>query len=173
MNVDTREPIVITFHVEPDGVFYSSNMGHRREVSWEDVHSITKVLHAREATCKRLGYATFHSPDGFETAHEAYDVSVTYRIDNIELLRDSLIDLLARREKGPQDRKVNHPSHYGGGDNPYETIKVIRAWKLDFSLGNAVKYISRAGKKDGESTVDDLKKALWYIQNKIDELEQG
>ena len=43
--------------------------------------------------------------------------------------------------------QVNHPSHYGGKDNPYEAIKVIDAWNLDFCLGNVVKYISRAGKK--------------------------
>lgn len=169
MKVDAREPITITFQVvQGDEIILLSSKRHCREVSWEDVRSIASVLHASEATSKSLGFATFHSPDGFEVAHDEYDmVSVTYRIDNIESLRDWLADLLARREK------INHPSHYGGGDNPYETIKVIRAWKLDFSLGNAVKYISRAGKKNGESTVDDLKKALWYIQNKIDELEQG
>ena len=42
---------------------------------------------------------------------------------------------------------VDHPSHYGGADNPYEAIKVIEAWQLGFCLGNTVKYISRAGKK--------------------------
>ena len=40
---------------------------------------------------------------------------------------------------------VNHPNHYGGEDNIYEAIKVIDAWELGFSLGNTVKYISRAG----------------------------
>ena len=40
---------------------------------------------------------------------------------------------------------VNHPIHYGGKDNEYEAIKVIDAWDLGFSLGNTVKYISRAG----------------------------
>ena len=63
---------------------------------------------------------------------------------------------------------VNHPDHYGGKDNPYEAIKVIRAWELGFSLGNAVKYISRAGKKDPSKRLEDLKKALWYIQEEID-----
>lgn len=45
---------------------------------------------------------------------------------------------------------VNHPSHYGGADNPYEAIKVVEAWDLGFCLGNTVKYISRAGKKVSE-----------------------
>lgn len=63
--------------------------------------------------------------------------------------------------------KVSHPDYYGGVMNPYEAIKVIDAWKLDFSLGNAVKYISRAGKKSKECEIEDLEKAVWYIHHKI------
>jgi len=69
------------------------------------------------------------------------------------------------------ENNVNHPPHYGGGDNPYETIKVIEAWELDFCLGNAVKYISRAGKKDPTKERDDLLKAVWYLNRKIDQLD--
>lgn len=66
---------------------------------------------------------------------------------------------------------VNHPAHYGSGkDDPYETIKVIDAWELDFCLGNAVKYLSRAGKKG--DVIEDLKKAIWYITHKIELLEK-
>jgi hypothetical protein len=61
---------------------------------------------------------------------------------------------------------VNHPDHYGGKDNPYEAIKVIEAWGLGFHLGNAVKYIARAGKKG--DTLQDLRKAIWYIQRYIE-----
>jgi hypothetical protein len=68
---------------------------------------------------------------------------------------------------------VNHPVHYGGEDNMYEAIKVIEAWELDFHLGNTVKYISRAGKKGGDKELQDLKKALWYLQRKIDNLENA
>jgi translation initiation factor 2B subunit (eIF-2B alpha/beta/delta family) len=56
-------------------------------------------------------------------------------------------------------------------DNPYEAIKVIEAWGLNFSLGNAVKYISRAGKKSKKTTIEDLKKAATYIQFEIRRLE--
>lgn len=66
---------------------------------------------------------------------------------------------------------VNHPSHYGGEDNPYEAIKVIEAWNLGFCLGNAVKYISRAGKKDKSKEVEDLEKAVWYLQREINRLK--
>lgn len=64
---------------------------------------------------------------------------------------------------------VNHPAHYGGAANPYEAIKVIDAWGLGFSLGNAVKYIARAGKKD--DLLQDLRKARWYLDHEIERLE--
>jgi hypothetical protein len=66
---------------------------------------------------------------------------------------------------------VDHPSHYGGADSPYEAIKVIDAWGLGFSLGNTVKYISRAGKKG--SKIEDLKKARWYLDHEIERLENA
>ena len=66
---------------------------------------------------------------------------------------------------------VNHPNHYGGEDNTYEAIKVIEAWDLDFHIGNTVKYISRAGKKGTDQELQDLKKALWYLERKIKNLE--
>lgn len=71
-----------------------------------------------------------------------------------------------------ENESINHPEHYGG-DNTYEAIKVIEAWNLDkcFYLGNVVKYISRAGKKDKSKEIEDLKKALWYLDRKIKTLE--
>jgi len=68
---------------------------------------------------------------------------------------------------------VNHPNHYGGEDNPYEVIKVIEAWDLNFHLGNTVKYVSRAGKKNKDEELQDLKKALWYLEREISNLEKN
>lgn len=51
------------------------------------------------------------------------------------------------------------PAHYN--QQEIQPITVINAWALGFSLGNCVKYISRAGKKSGESELDDLRKARW------------
>jgi hypothetical protein len=67
---------------------------------------------------------------------------------------------------------INHPQHYGG-DTTYEVIKVIEAWGLDasFCLGNTVKYIARAGKK-GNNKLEDLQKALWYLQREVDKLDR-
>ncbi len=68
---------------------------------------------------------------------------------------------------------VDHPAHYGGADNVYETIKVVDAWGLDFALGNAVKYISRAGKKDPTKTIEDLEKARFYLNHAIERLKSA
>ena len=65
--------------------------------------------------------------------------------------------------------KINHPPHYGG-DTTYEAIKVIEAWGLGFCLGNAVKYICRADQKG--SPLEDLKKARWYLDREITNLEK-
>lgn len=67
--------------------------------------------------------------------------------------------------------QVNHPEHYGGKTNPYEVIKVIEAWDLDFHLGNTIKYIARAGKKDSDSRLIDLEKARWYLDRRIKQLK--
>lgn len=66
---------------------------------------------------------------------------------------------------------VNHPDHYGGKDSQQEVIKVIEAWDLDFCLGNTVKYIARAGKKGKDKELEDLRKALWYLERRIEQLE--
>jgi hypothetical protein len=69
---------------------------------------------------------------------------------------------------------VNGPAHYGGADNPYEVIKVCEAWELDQDayLFNVVKYVARAGKKDKTKEIEDLKKAAFYLDRKIKNLEK-
>ena len=71
--------------------------------------------------------------------------------------------------KEPTDfhfEKVVHPNHYQS--SIMEVIDVIEAYELNFSLGSALKYILRAGKKPGESSEEDLKKAIWYLQREVD-----
>lgn len=69
---------------------------------------------------------------------------------------------------------VNHPNYYGGDDNTYEVIKVCEAWDLDKDayLFNVVKYVARAGKKDQTKELEDLKKAAFYLNRKIENLEK-
>ena len=60
---------------------------------------------------------------------------------------------------------VNHPSHYTDGN--IEVIDYIEDKQLGYHLGNAVKYISRDGKKDPDKYIEDLQKAVWYLQREI------
>ena len=62
---------------------------------------------------------------------------------------------------------IDHPGYYGGA-NIYEAINVIEAWGLGFHLGNAVKYIARAGKKDPQTYAQDLEKAIWYLRREVE-----
>lgn len=68
---------------------------------------------------------------------------------------------------------VNHPDHYGGKENPYEVVKVAEAWGIDKDayLFNVLKYIGRSGKKDDNPPLQDLKKALWYLNRRIETIE--
>lgn len=63
-----------------------------------------------------------------------------------------------------------NPRHYADLGE-YSAVHVIQKWKKGFNDGNALKYIQRAGTKPGESEVVDLKKAVWYLQRKIFELD--
>lgn len=65
---------------------------------------------------------------------------------------------------------INHPAHYT--DGKIEVIDFIEDKKLPYHLGNVIKYISRAGKKNPDTELEDLKKAQWYL-NRYIELKEG
>ena len=68
-----------------------------------------------------------------------------------------------------QPSYINHPSHYQG--QKFEVIDIIEDFHLDFLLGNSIKYILRAGKKD--DVVQDLKKAIWYLDWKCKQISDS
>jgi hypothetical protein len=67
------------------------------------------------------------------------------------------------------NNNVHHPKHYGGKDNPYEAIKIIEAYNMDFKTGNVIKYLLRYKDKNG---IEDLWKAHWYLTRLIKEQEE-
>ena len=83
---------------------------------------------------------------------------------------DKHVDLHKVADEVTRDN-VNHPDHYNHGK--IEVIDFIEDQHLGFHLGNAVKYISRAGRKDANNTIEDLRKAVWYINRQIQRLERG
>lgn len=64
---------------------------------------------------------------------------------------------------------IINPKYYKG---KVEVIDAIEAWGLNFHRGNAIKYIARAGKKNNETEIEDLEKAVWYINREIQRLEK-
>ena len=65
---------------------------------------------------------------------------------------------------------VTKPQHYAA--STIEVIEAITAWELGYCLGNVVKYVARAGKKDASKHIEDLMKAQWYLQREIQTLEE-
>lgn len=75
-----------------------------------------------------------------------------------------------RSRKVLEDDNVNHPKHYTSHPSGIEAIRITE--HMDFCIGNAVKYLFRAGIKDESKVIEDLKKAVWYINRKIALLEK-
>lgn len=89
-----------------------------------------------------------------------------------DVLDNALGELMERIRTNTES--VSHPAHYGGADNVYEAIKVIEAQGIgnEFCLGNCLKYLLRAGKKT-ESPLEDYKKAKWYLERLITNIEDN
>lgn len=112
-----------------------------------------------------------------ESSHYTKEEKQKYKEyqEYIEKKKKVIDDVTEKFSKTFQDlaekRNVDHPKHYGG-DTTYEVIKVLEAWELDFHLGNVVKYVARAGKKNKDTELQDLKKAKWYLERKIEKLQK-
>lgn len=104
-----------------------------------------------------------------------YIVSYTDICNSIKHQMNYNEDDSCQDEQDAQHDSVNHPSYYA--DGKIEVIDYIEDKKLDYHLGTAVKYISRAGKKhergmtDKEKEIQDLQKAVWFINRKIELLK--
>lgn len=114
-----------------------------------------------------------------EAYHKAFpfdDEALSDQLDTAECMLSDLISItnaLGEEEKTDNSDStdpVNHPSHYTWSS--IEPIDAIEAWQLPYHLGNVVKYVSRAGHKDKSKTLEDLKKANWYLSRYVTMLEQ-
>lgn len=117
------------------------------EMVWNDGRKIVDMVPDEDSTDS---WATDLADELIDAAKHASEYKILTLQGNI-----------AKREPSP----VDHPEHYRK-DSGYEAIDVIEAWDLGFSLGNALKYICRAGLKGDE--IEDLEKARWYIDREIE-----
>ena len=128
-----------------------------------------KIKHYRELRGVGIGELAlvknvpYSSLKGFEEGTLMPSLQVLKRISEALDIENKEINI-----KEDKKEMVDHPKHYNMGK--YEAIDVIEDWGLGFNLGYTVKYISRAGHKD--NILQDLKKALWYLDREIQKLEK-
>lgn len=137
----------------------------------EETRNLTELAY-RELDNLVSRYTTWGGDEGYTIKVCYGNIEEIFR-DETELgaLRKAILVARHLLEEQEEYEIVDHPQHYGGASAKHEAISVIEEWNLGFHLGNVVKYISRAGKKPDQNTIDDLKKAKWYLERYIQNLE--
>lgn len=105
--------------------------------------------------------------------HPEFNINITEAVKNSfknHVKTPLIVDLRDPIPSIPAIDNVNHPSHYTSGK--IEVIDFIEDQALGFHLGNVVKYVSRAGKKTPGKYIEDLEKAAWYLNRKIQSLKK-
>ena len=90
--------------------------------------------------------------------------------ETLDEVKETLQKTLDKVKEPVENDNVNHPSHYT--DGKIEVMDFIEDKQLNFARGNVIKYVSRAGKKDPNKELEDLKKAMWYLNREIERLEK-
>ena len=101
-----------------------------------------------------------------------------YTEDIIEKIRDEIFRIAELFDEKPElaskssnvSSTLSRPAHYGGEDNPFEAIKIIHHYNLNFNLGNIIKYTLRCGKKD--EAIKELEKIKQYADFEIQRLNK-
>ena len=101
---------------------------------------------------------------------QSLDTTPDTRRMNVELSNKNMDEVKENLNAAWKDA-VNHPSHYCEG-RQYEPIDVIIDWDLNMCRGTALKYISRAGRKDKNKEIEDLEKAIFYLKKEIETLKE-
>ena len=128
-----------------------------------------KIKHYRELRGIGIGELALVTNVPYSSIKSFEDGTLIPSMQVLKRISEALnIDFKELDIKEHKKESVAHPSHYNMGK--YEAIDVIEDWELGFNLGNTVKYISRAGHKD--NILQDLKKALWYLDREIQRLEK-
>lgn len=101
---------------------------------------------------------------------KAYVSTNYYSEDITDLLKADVVAQVQRlSDSSPVEKDmVDRPDHYQGSSASMQAIDVIEEFGLNFNLGNVVKYLLRAGKKDPNKKLEDLKKAKWYLEREVD-----
>ena len=128
-----------------------------------------KIKHYREAMGIGIGELALVTNVPYSSIKSFEEGTLMPSLQVLKRISEALnIDYKELNVEEDKKEMVDHPSHYNMGK--FEAIDVIEDWELGFNLGNTVKYISRAGHKD--NILQDLKKALWYLDREIKRIEK-
>lgn len=121
-------------------------------------------IEASDGSRNNTNWDAYKIDGSFHTKEEEHPLDLVERVHPI------------RKKKTPkiQNAKhdaVNHPKHYTSHPSGVECITITR--HMTFNCGNAVKYLWRNGLKDGAPSIQDLEKAIWYINDEIKTLKEG
>lgn len=141
------------------GKVYRARGGHKIEC----IAVWTKEVRGFQATC----YSEVFGLDDYALDGTISKCS-TNSFDLVEEWEEPerVVDSQGQKERGEVNDNVNHPKHYTSGK--IEVIDFIEDQGLGFHLGNVVKYVARAGKKDPSKELEDLRKAQWYLSRYIE-----
>lgn len=166
---------IIQLYSFNDYVGYMVNM-HKKGYKWADGAPLVPASYAKWDKYGHRGYVReLHKSKEIRWVPSDYvDITLgTTVIPYIEKTNylgnyDSIKSDLPSEKESKDD--IYHPNHYTSGG--IEPIQYIQSHNMNYEKGNVIKYITRAGKKEGESEIKDLKKAQNYIQLLITKLEE-
>lgn len=147
---------------------------YRFEQLGVDVSAMMERVEEMTADCVFFAYADKGHTDGVFLV-SVDSAKATEIIEDGEHVATALID--ARKEKATIEKNgVNHPAHYTSHPSGVECIQITEHY--NFCIGNAIKYLWRnglkgeAGKNDKQKQIEDLEKAIWYINREIENLKK-
>ena len=129
-------------------------------ITGENIKRLRKKYNLTQTELANKIDRTLRTVQKYEAGEILPPVDIIYKINDIFGGEFMLTFEIEEKEM------VDHPSHYNQG---IETIEYIESWSMNFNTGNVIKYVTRAGYKDNQ--LEDLKKAMWYLQREIDRIE--
>ena len=129
-------------------------------ITGENIKRLRKKYNLTQTELANKIDRTLRTVQKYEAGEILPPVDIIYKINDIFGGEFMLTFEIEEKEM------VDHPSHYNQG---IETIEYIESWSMNFNTGNVIKYVTRAGYKNNQ--LEDMKKAMWYLQREIDRLE--
>ena len=129
-------------------------------ITGENIKRLRKKYNLTQTELANKIDRTLRTVQKYESGEILPPIDIIYKINDIFGGEFMLTFEIEEKEM------VDHPSHYNQG---IETIEYIESWSMNFNTGNVIKYVTRAGYKNNQ--LEDMKKAMWYLQREIDRLE--